>query len=224
MALSISYGISVQKDKEDLNETINIAETDLYKNKLFESSSHRNESIKTILNTLKTKDVYSEVHSNRVADMCKQMGKKMGMTKQELNLLTMISNLHDIGKISIDDHILNKPGKLTEEEWKIMKRHPETGYRILSSLPEYGEIAEDILSHHERFDGKGYPRGLKGDNIPIRARLIAVIDAYDAMTTDRPYRKKMSHEEAIKELLDNKGTQFDPKLVDIFMSIFSKKQ
>ena len=105
-----------------------------------------------------------------------------------------------------------------------MKCHPETGYRILSSLPEYGEIAEDILSHHERFDGKGYPRGLKGDNIPIRARLIAVVDAYDAMTTDRPYRKKLSHEEAIKELLDNKGTQFDPKLVDIFMSIFSKKQ
>ncbi|MFA7422585.1 MAG: HD domain-containing phosphohydrolase [Acholeplasmataceae bacterium] len=224
MAVSVSYGVSTKLDNEDLEDVINVAETDLYKNKLFESSSHRNESIKTILNTLKTKDVYSETHSNRVADICKQIGRKLGMTKQDLNLLTMISNLHDIGKISIDDKILNKPGKLTEEEWKIMKRHPETGYRILSSLPEYGEIAEDILSHHERYDGYGYPRGLKGEDIPIRARIISIADAYDAMTSDRPYRSKMTHEVAMKELLDNKGTQFDPKLIDIFVSIFSKKQ
>ena len=225
MAVSVSYGVSTKLDNEDLEDVINVAETDLYKkNKLFESSSHRNESIKTILNTLKTKDVYSETHSNRVADICKQIGRKLGMTKQDLNLLTMISNLHDIGKISIDDKILNKPGKLTEEEWKIMKRHPETGYRILSSLPEYGEIAQDILSHHERYDGYGYPRGLKGEDIPIRARIISIADAYDAMTSDRPYRSKMTHEVAMKELLDNKGTQFDPKLIDIFVSIFSKKQ
>lgn len=224
MAVSVSYGISTKSDQEDLEDVINVAETDLYKNKLFESSSHRNESIKTILNTLKTKDVYSETHSNRVSEICKQVGKKLGMTKQDLNLLTMISNLHDIGKISIDDKILNKPGKLTDDEWKIMKRHPETGYRILSSLPEYGEIAEDILSHHERYDGYGYPRGLKGEDIPIRARIISIADAYDAMTSDRPYRSKMTHEEAIKELLDNKGSQFDPKLIDVFMSIFSKKQ
>lgn len=224
MAVSVSYGVSVKHEDEHFEEIINRAESDLYKNKLFESGSHRNETIKTILNTLKTKDVYSEEHSKRVSDICRQIGRRLGMTKQDLNLLTMISNLHDIGKIAIEDKILNKPGKLNAEEWQIMKRHPETGYRILSSLPEYGEIAMDILSHHERYDGKGYPRGIKGEDIPIRARIIAVADAYDAMTSDRPYRNKMTHEEAVTELLDNKGTQFDPKIVDIFMSIFSKNQ
>jgi diguanylate cyclase (GGDEF)-like protein len=224
MALSVSYGVSQKGEEDNFEEIINRAESDLYKNKLFESGSHRSETIKTILNTLKTKDVYSEEHSKRVSDICRQIGKKLGMTKQDLNLLTMISNLHDIGKIAIEDKILNKPGKLTLEEWDIMKRHPETGYRILSTLPEYGEIALDILSHHERYDGKGYPRGIKGEDIPIRARIISVADAYDAMTSDRPYRKKMTHEEAVTELIDNKGTQFDPKIIDIFMSIFSKKQ
>ena len=224
MAVSVSYGVSVKREDENFEEVINRAESDLYKNKLFESGSHRNETIKTILNTLKTKDVYSEEHSKRVSDICRQIGRRLGMTKQDLNLLTMISNLHDIGKIAIEDKILNKPAKLNAEEWEIMKRHPETGYRILSSLPEYGEIALDILSHHERYDGKGYPRGIKGEDIPIRARIIAVADAYDAMTSDRPYRNKMTHEEAVTELLDCKGTQFDPKIVDIFMSIFSKKQ
>lgn len=223
MSLSVSYGVSMKNEDDHFEEIINRAESDLYKNKLFEGGSHRSETIKTILNTLKTKDVYSEEHSKRVSDICKQIGKKLSMTKQDLNLLTMISNLHDIGKIAIEDKILNKPGKLTEEEWEIMRRHPETGYRILSSLPEYGEIALDILSHHERYDGKGYPRGIKGEEIPIRARIIAVADAYDAMTSDRPYRKKMSHEEAVTELIDNKGTQFDPKIIDIFLSIFSKK-
>jgi diguanylate cyclase (GGDEF)-like protein len=223
LAVSISYGACAKQMDNDFEEVINSAESDLYKNKLFESSSHRNETIKTILNTLKTKDVYSESHSNRVSDICKQIGVKLGMTKQDINLLTMISNLHDIGKIAIDDKILNKPDKLSPEEWKIMKRHPETGYRILSSIPEYGEIAEDILSHHERWDGKGYPRELKGEEIPIRARIISIADAYDAMISDRPYRPKMTHEEAIEELKVNKGTQFDPKLIDIFMTILSKK-
>ncbi|BCR36504.1 GTP cyclohydrolase IIa [Mariniplasma anaerobium] len=224
MAISISYGISAKEIGDNFEDVINKAETNLYKNKLYESSSHRNESIRTILNTLKAKDEYSEEHSKRVSDICKKMGKKMGMTKQDIEQLTLISNLHDIGKISIDDKILNKPGKLTEEEWRIMKRHPETGYRILSSSPDYIDIAEDILSHHERYDGTGYPRGLKGENIPIRARIIAIADAFDAMISDRPYRKKLDHDVAIQELIDNKGTQFDPKLVDIFLTIFSKNK
>lgn len=224
MKISISYGVSTKKSGDKFEDVINKAETNLYKNKLYESSSHRNESIRTILNTLKAKDEYSEEHSKRVSDICKKMGKKMGMTKQDIDLLTLISNLHDIGKIAIDDKILNKPGKLTEEEWIVMKRHPETGYRILSASPDYIEIAQDILSHHERYDGKGYPRGLKGEEIPIRARIIAIADAFDAMVSDRPYRKKMDYDIAIKELVDNKGTQFDPKLVDIFLTIFTKNE
>lgn len=224
MSVSISFGVSTKQINDNFEEVINRAETNLYKNKLYESSSHRNESIRAILNTLKAKDEYSEEHSKRVSDICKKMGKKMGMTKQDLELLTLISHLHDIGKIAIDDKILNKPGKLTEDEWIIMKRHPETGYRILSSSPDYIEIAQDILSHHERYDGKGYPRGLKGEDIPIRARIIAIADAFDAMISDRPYRKKLDYDVAIKELIDNKGTQFDPKLVDIFLTIFNKNE
>ncbi len=223
MNVSISYGVSSKETKDDFDQVISRAETHLYQNKLYESSSHRNETIKTIVDALKVKDEYSEAHSTRVSQMCKLMGKSLGMNKQQIHLLEMISKLHDIGKIAIPDEILNKPGKLSEEEWTIIKRHPETGYRILSTLPEYMEISEDILSHHERYDGKGYPRGLQGEDIPIRARIISIVDAFDAMTSDRPYRKKMSDSDAIDELISNKGTQFDPKLVDVFMTIFNKK-
>ncbi len=142
------------------------------------------------------------------------------MSSDDLKMLKIISNLHDIGKIAINDKILNKPGKLTNEEWDEIKRHPEIGYRILSSIPEYARIAEDILSHHENYDGKGYPRGLKGEEIPIRARIIALADAYDAMISDRPYRKGMSHLDAIKEIKRCRGMQFDPNVTDIFLKLY----
>jgi len=136
----------------------------------------------------------------------------------------MISELHDIGKIAIDDSILNKPGKLTDKEWESIKKHPEIGYRILSATPEYSEIAQDILSHHERYDGNGYPRGLKGDEIPIRARVISIADAFDAMISDRPYRKAMTSFEAIEEIKRNTGSQFDPEVSNIFVSLFEEIQ
>jgi HD-GYP domain-containing protein (c-di-GMP phosphodiesterase class II) len=142
------------------------------------------------------------------------------MRKDEINLLKVISNLHDIGKIAIDEQILNKPGKLNEEEWAEIKRHPEIGYRILSSSSEYAEISEDILSHHERWDGDGYPQGLKGKDIPYRARIIAIADAYDAMTSDRPYRKALSKEEALAEIIRCSGTQFDPSIARKFVDNF----
>src|SRR5690606_32990466 len=129
--------------------------------KLFEINSHRSEFIKTILQSLHEKNPREEMHSRRVANICIEIGKKLDMKKDELNLLKAISSLHDIGKIAIDEAILNKPGKLDEKEWEKIKRHPEIGFRIISAAPEYSEIAYDILSHHERFDGKGYPRGLK---------------------------------------------------------------
>jgi HD-GYP domain-containing protein (c-di-GMP phosphodiesterase class II) len=124
--------------------------------------------------------------------------------------------LHDIGKIGIDDRILNKPGKLSEEEWVIMKKHPEIGYRIAISLPELSSVAEYILTHHERWDGKGYPKGLIGEEIPLLSRILAVADAYDAITEERVYRKKRSREEALEEIMNHSGTQFDPAIVEIF--------
>jgi diguanylate cyclase (GGDEF)-like protein len=224
MNISVSFGLSTKIDNQFIDQTIKLAEDDMYAHKLFEISSHRNETIKTILKTLYEKNPREEQHSKRVSIICTEIGIELGMKKDDINLLKAISNLHDIGKIAIDDAILNKPGKLEPHEWDAIKRHPEIGYRILSSTPEYAEIAQDILSHHEKFDGTGYPRGLKEDEIPIRARIISLADAYDAMISDRPYRRAMTHQEAIDELIKCKGTQFDPYLVDVFMKIFKNNR
>lgn len=137
--------------------------------------------------------------------------------------MELFSTLHDIGKISVDDQILNKPGKLTDKEWFEMRKHSEVGYRIAMSSPELMSIANYILTHHERFDGNGYPQGLAGDNIPLLSRILAVVDAYDAMTEDRPYRKGMLKQEAIAEIMKNEGTQFDPEVSKIFIKIISNE-
>ena len=223
MNVSVSFGVSCRDTEDSLEEVIRVVEEQMYKNKLFEVTSHRSESIKTILNTLHEKNPREEKHSKRVSDICIQIGQKLHMKSEELQLLKAISNLHDIGKIAIDEAILNKPGKLTESEWEVIKRHPEIGYRIISTSPEYAEIAYDILSHHEKWDGSGYPRGISGENIPIRARIISIADAYDAMISERPYRKPLSHEEAIAEIKKHTGKQFDPKLVDVFLSIYEQQ-
>lgn len=223
MSVSVSFGISSKESDEKLEDVFRTVEEQMYKNKLFEVSSHRSESIKTILNTLHEKNPREEKHSKRVSDICIQIGKKLHMKSEELQLLKAISNLHDIGKIAIDEAILNKPGKLTDAEWEIIKRHPEIGYRIISTSPEYAEIAYDILSHHEKWDGTGYPRALSGQNIPIRARIISIADAYDAMVSERPYRKSLTHEEAISEIKKHSGTQFDPNLVKVFLELFETK-
>jgi HD-GYP domain-containing protein (c-di-GMP phosphodiesterase class II) len=134
-----------------------------------------------------------------------------------MNNLELLATLHDIGKIGISDQILNKPDKLSPEEWVEMKKHPEIGYRIAMSSPELVPIAEYILTHHERWDGEGYPQKLAGERIPLLSRILAVVDAYDAMTEDRPYRKAMSKEEAVMEIRENLGKQFDPLMAKIFL-------
>jgi diguanylate cyclase (GGDEF)-like protein len=222
MAVSVSFGLSTNEGNTPIQDTIKIAEDDMYAHKLFEVSSHRNETIKTILKTLHEKNPREEKHSERVSKICVHIGMALGMSNEEMSLLKAISNLHDIGKIAIDDAILNKPGKLDDKEWEQIKRHPEIGYRILSTSPEYAEIAQDILSHHERYDGRGYPRGLKGEEIPIRARIITVADSYDAMVSERPYRKSLTHQEAIDEIQRNLGTQFDPKIGQLFIDLYNK--
>ncbi len=131
--------------------------------------------------------------------------------------------LHDIGKIAIDEKILNKPGRLSIEEWNEIKRHPEIGYRILSSVNDMAELAEFVLAHHERWDGKGYPKGLKGEEIPLQARIIMVADSYDAMTSERTYRKPLTEEAGMEELRENAGTQFDPEIVRVFIEKVMQK-
>jgi HD-GYP domain-containing protein (c-di-GMP phosphodiesterase class II) len=144
------------------------------------------------------------------------------LTQLQLDLLSLFASLHDIGKVGISDQILKKPGPLTIEEWDEMKKHPEIGYRICLSSPELTAISEFVLSHHERWDGTGYPRGLKHDEIPILSRILAIVDAYDSMTNDRIYRKALSKQAALEEIKDKAGTQFDPVIADAFIIMMEK--
>jgi HD-GYP domain-containing protein (c-di-GMP phosphodiesterase class II) len=144
----------------------------------------------------------------------------MDFDKEDINQIRIAGLMHDIGKIGIEEKILNKPNKLNQEERYELIRHVEIGYRILSSVNEFSEIANHVLEHHERWDGSGYPKGLKGEEISLQARIIAIADSFDAMTTDRPYRGALNEQEAIKELKRCSGTQFDPEIVKIFIENF----
>jgi putative nucleotidyltransferase with HDIG domain len=157
------------------------------------------------------------LHSKRVSEFCEDIAAKMNFNKENVSQIRIAGLMHDIGKIGIDENILNKPQKLSSDEWKEIERHSEIGYRILSSVNEFSEIAEHVLEHHEKWNGKGYPRGLKGEEISLQARIIAVADAFDAMTRDRAYGKALSEEEAINEIRRCSGTQFDPEIAGVFV-------
>ncbi len=216
--ISVSFGFATKYyEEEDIFEIFKKAEDFMYKKKLFESPSMRGKTIGVIINTLHEKNKREEEHSNRVSEYCNCLGKAMNLPDGEIQELKTVGLLHDIGKIAIDENILNKSGKLTHEEWEELKRHPEIGYRILSSVNNMSEIAEYVLAHHERWDGKGYPKGLKEEEIPLKSRMISIADAFDAMISERPYKNSLSKETAIKELINNAGIQFDPELVKIFV-------
>lgn len=222
--LSISIGFATKyHDEDDIFCVLKKAEDFMYKKKLFESPSMRGQTISAIINTLHEKNKREEQHSHRVSEYCNFLGMVMNLPDGEIQELKTAGLLHDIGKIAIDENILNKPDKLTGEEWEELKRHPEISYRILSSVNDMSEIAECVLAHHERWDGTGYPKGLKGNEIPLKSRIIAIADSYDAMTSERSYRSALSNEVAIDELVKNSGTQFDAKLVNVFIEKVIKK-
>ncbi len=185
------------------------------------------EIMHTLLNLIEIKDEYTAGHSKMVTHYATQITKKLN-AEYNLNLnedkIRVASILHDIGKIGISGHILNKPSKLTEEEYEIIKTHSLKGYQALKNVRNLKEEATIIKYHHERFDGKGYPDGIEGNTIPIGSRIICVADAYDAMTSDRPYRKGLNKDYAVEELIKNKGTQFDPFIVDVFISILNEEK
>lgn len=180
-------------------------------------------SIETVLalsKTLETRDSDSGSHSKRMAAMSEQVAEQYDFSVRETRELCWAALLHDIGKIGVEDMILRKPGPLDENEWKIMKMHPEIGAQIVRSVSGLENIAPLIQSHHERMDGRGYPLGLKGREIPLGARIIAVVDSYSAMTEGRAYRQARSHNEAIEEIKKNSGIMYDPDVVDVFISLF----
>jgi len=180
-------------------------------------------SIETVIvlsKTLETRDLHSASHSKRMAALSEQMAHQYRFSVRETRELCWAALLHDIGKIGVEDTILKKEGPLTEKEWEIMRTHPGIGAQIVGGVSGLEKIAPLINAHHERMDGKGYPQGLMGEEIPLGARILAVADSYTTMTDGRPYQKKCTHDEALQELLDNTGTAYDPEVVKIFISLF----
>jgi diguanylate cyclase (GGDEF)-like protein/PAS domain S-box-containing protein len=217
--LSISFGYATKVENNSLlKDKMVEAENMMYNNKMYESTSMRNKSVKLIMNALFEKSARELNHSNRVSSICGQIASAMNMSQDEINRVKLAGLVHDIGKIGVDEKILNKPGKLDFEEWLEIKKHPEAGWRILNSTDEFSEVSRLILCHHERWNGSGYPNQLKDVEIPIESRIISVADAYDAMTDVRTYNRSIPKDQAIDELKRHSGTQFDPTIVEIFIS------
>ena len=183
----------------------------------------RRSVVRVLKAALAEKDFVAEGHTERVKELACMLGKAVGLSRSNLDTLRLLADVHDVGKLGVPEHILFKPSALTGEEWEEVRCHPEVGYRIALSSPELAPVAELIRQHHERWNGRGYPRGLCGEEIHILSRILAIADAYDAMTSERPYRPALSHEEALEELKRCAGTQFDPRLVEIFVRLLSEK-
>ena len=180
------------------------------------------QSMYALAKTIDAKDTYTNGHSMRVAKKSGMNAQKMGLAENEIEDTSNMAMLHDIGKIGIPDSIINKASKLTDAEYDIIKKHPEIGYQILSEMPELKDIAIGARWHHERYDGKGYPDGLKGDDIPLKARIICVADSYDAMSSNRSYRKFLPQDVVRSELEKGCGTQFDPVIAGIMLDIMKE--
>lgn len=215
---SISLGFATKANEhESFEKVFKLAEESMYRKKLLEYKSFHSAVMNSIKTTLFEKSNETEEHAERMADLAKQLGQVLELDQEELVSLELVATLHDIGKISIDSKLLLKNTPLTDDEWAEIKKHPEVGYRIAQTVPELRKISEYILCHHERWDGNGYPQGLKAEEIPLLGRILAIVDAYDAMTQDRSYRQAMTEQEAIDELKRHAGSQFDPALVTVFI-------
>lgn len=216
ISLSIGYDTKSAPD-ENIDKVLKTAEDYMHKRKLLNRRSSYSSLLSSIMATMYERSQETEEHAERIAELSRMMGKQFNLPQKSLDELELFSMLHDIGKVGIDDRILNKPEDLTSSEWVDMRKHPESGFRIAMSSAELQSIGEYILTHHERWDGTGYPQGLKGEEIPLLSRILAVADAYDAMTEDRVYRKAMTKEAAIEEIRKGSGKQFDPHVVKVFL-------
>jgi len=176
-------------------------------------------TVKSLVSTLEAKDPYTKGHCERVTNYAIKIAEAMNLDEGYISVLRNAASIHDIGKLGISDDILHKPGKLDDNQWDIIKRHPSDGVNIVSTLDFLDKEKEIILHHHERFDGRGYPDGLKEEEIPLGAKILAVADSFDAMNSTRPYRSALSNQEIIKELEKGKGQQFDPEIADVFLNV-----
>jgi len=222
--ISIAWGYTgYSEENQNTDAVMSLAEKRMYRNKLMNDKSARSAAINSLLRTLHEKHSETEAHTIRIKNLSVKLGKRIGLTKEKLDELGLLSSLHDIGKIGIPEHILMKPSKLTEEEWAIMKTHSDIGYRIASSTPELAHIANKILAHHERYDGTGYPNKLQGEEIPLLSRIINIVDSFDVMTHKRVYKEAFDMEYVVEELKRCSGTQFDPALIKEFISMIESE-
>lgn len=224
LPLSVGLGTATMTDlNQDIYKLIYQADEKMYQDKLTKIKSAKNKFVKNLLSTLGAKSSETKEHAVRMTKLSLELGERIALKHDELNQLNLLATLHDIGKVMISEDILKKPGKLNEEEWEIIKKHPEKGASIVSSTEEFASISNYILHHHEHWDGSGYPGGLEGAEIPLLSRLISIVDAYDVMTNRRAYKEPLSKEEALTEIKRCSGTQFDPYLADNFIEMMKIK-
>lgn len=221
--VSISCGADTKLSMDkDLDDTVKKALEQLNTDKKIEGTLVENDTIKLIMEMLFEKNNREMKHSSRVSELCERMARKLNFDEGVINRIRITGMLHDIGKIGIDEKILNKFDKLDDHEWKEIKKHPEIGSRILNASNEFVIHAKDVLQHHERIDGKGYPKGIMGEGISLVAKIISIADAYDALISERPYRETMSKKNAIEEIIRCSGTQFDSELVKVFVEMIKE--
>lgn len=221
----VTFGYALMTNHtQTIGELIRIAEDQLQSNKILETNTIRRQRIDSILKTLHEKNPREELHSQRVSFLCGKICEELSLSEYETKRIKLAGLMHDIGKITISEDILNKPDKLDKKEWLEIKRHPENGFKILSTSVDTMEISNAVLTHHERWDGKGYPKGLEKESIPLMARIIAVADTFDAMTSTRSYKSCISIKDATNEILRCSGSQFDPIVVNAFMIYLGKHQ
>ncbi len=225
LPISLAVGVATKHSQQELfSDVLKKAEDIMYQNKLRYSQDTKNNLLKALFAKLGYNSYETEEHTWRMQKLAFLMGEKMKLSEEELEQLGNLISLHDIGKTKVPLKILKKEQSLTPSEWALIKKHPETGYRIALSMEEFSNVANSIFAHHERFDGSGYPRNLRGKKIPLLSRITSIVDAYEVMTSGRPYQKAVPKEAALAEIKYYAGTQFDPELVDIFLSIMRKKE
>ena len=225
MPLSLSLGFALSRQSPpDMTALFKEADNNMYREKLHQKTSARSAIVKGLIKALEVRDFITEGHGDRLQEMVDAFARKLGLPERSLADLRLFAHFHDIGKVGIPDSILFKPAALDDAEWKIMKQHCEIGHRIAMSTPDLAPIANWILKHQEWWNGKGYPHGIKREAIPLECRLLSIVDAYDAMTSDRPYRKAVSVPTALSELKRCAGTQFDPFLVGQFIEMLEQQK